>query len=367
MRQSKKRSHIPKHHSEVAWNRKRTPTTADKRPRFKNTASTESKRGRTLKKATVPETEIHETASERAPKLRKDGSEVNLWLKERLNENDLVLLQQNLAEFTKDNSSPIGSVQGLLQEADFISSSVKPIEKPSRVEPQAAFVGVSAPSLSYSLGLGLEELSPITEPTTNLLGGGASTPTSSVISNIAAATVATKRTALNMTTNSPAKSTTSGALKSDVQEGTTPSASAASSSKKRSEDLSSDNEQQKQKTKKLNKIKDSQKIKVYGGTSRLSSGGYCVFPFTYDGEVRHSCLPSRRGGGSNDIKRTWCALSSNYDRDTLWAYCDENHDKVDDGVADEANKKKSDSDEDAGVGKTMTSPTIATVAKGDLE
>ena len=65
-------------------------------------------------------------------------------------------------------------------------------------------------------------------------------------------------------------------------------------------------------------------VKVYGGTAKLSStNSYCVFPFVYDAEVYENCIPSK------DRKRNWCALSSNYDRDALWGFCEEtNDDKI---------------------------------------
>ncbi|XP_066929579.1 uncharacterized protein [Clytia hemisphaerica] len=59
------------------------------------------------------------------------------------------------------------------------------------------------------------------------------------------------------------------------------------------------------------------KIKVYGGTSKIGAGGeYCVLPFRYNSEVHRNCLPTKDG------RKMWCSLSSNYDRDALWAYCD---------------------------------------------
>jgi len=64
-------------------------------------------------------------------------------------------------------------------------------------------------------------------------------------------------------------------------------------------------------------------IKVYGGTAKLSStNSYCVFPFVHDAEVWENCIPSKDG------KRNWCALSSNYDRDALWGFCEDKNDKV---------------------------------------
>ena len=63
----------------------------------------------------------------------KDGNEVNFWLKERLNDNDLVLLQQNLAEFTKDNSEMTPS-------ADLHSSTRKPLETTPQQQHDQAFI-----------------------------------------------------------------------------------------------------------------------------------------------------------------------------------------------------------------------------------
>ena len=42
----------------------------------------------------------------------------------------------------------------------------------------------------------------------------------------------------------------------------------------------------------------------------------CKFPFIYDGKTMYSCLH-----GQNNKNKTWCSLTSNYDRDTRWMYC----------------------------------------------
>ena len=66
------------------------------------------------------------------------------------------------------------------------------------------------------------------------------------------------------------------------------------------------------------------------------SGGtaYCVFPFRYNAELLTSCIKTK------DRKRSWCALSSNYDRDSLWGYCDEDNDEGQDVERNNPSGKK---------------------------
>ncbi len=45
-----------------------------------------------------------------------------------------------------------------------------------------------------------------------------------------------------------------------------------------------------------------------------ASGGFCSFPFTYRGRNFSSCT-------CEDIGQAWCALSSNFDVDHMWGYC----------------------------------------------
>uniref|UniRef100_A0A8C7A7Y5 Epididymal sperm binding protein 1 n=1 Tax=Nothoprocta perdicaria TaxID=30464 RepID=A0A8C7A7Y5_NOTPE len=45
--------------------------------------------------------------------------------------------------------------------------------------------------------------------------------------------------------------------------------------------------------------------------------GPCVFPFTYKGQTYSSCTTE---GSSKGL--LWCSLSSNYDTDPKWTYCD---------------------------------------------
>lgn len=54
--------------------------------------------------------------------------------------------------------------------------------------------------------------------------------------------------------------------------------------------------------------------KTHGGTG--GKFGKCVFPFVYNANTHFACLPSRK-----NKTKTWCALSSNYDKDVLWGYC----------------------------------------------
>lgn len=62
-------------------------------------------------------------------------------------------------------------------------------------------------------------------------------------------------------------------------------------------------------------IKGSAEIETYGGTG---NGLMCTFPFIYNGDTISNCLDSELDGG-----RRWCSVSSNYDRDALWGYCDD--------------------------------------------
>ena len=205
-------------------------------------------------------------------KAQQDGSEANFWLRERLNDNDLVLLQQNLAEFTKDNSpSPQQMVSAKLL-AD--TAAEKPLEKP-----QKAFIddASNAPLSNLPLSQPLKE------------GNALISPASQDLKNV------------NLFVSQPYK---------------------GASAKKRDAV-----KQERKKDKEENK-----KIKTYGGTSKLSGGTtYCVFPFRYNAESHKSCIATQ------DRKRSWCALSSNYDRDSLWGYCDEDHD---DGGGSSSQKKE---------------------------
>lgn len=47
-----------------------------------------------------------------------------------------------------------------------------------------------------------------------------------------------------------------------------------------------------------------------------ASSGQCIFPFVYNGNTHFACIPSRK-----HEKRTWCALTNNYDRDLTWGFC----------------------------------------------
>ena len=69
-----------------------------------NNAENPEARSRKLKLKASPRNRDTEQKAETRSRIMKEGSEVNFWLRERLNDNDLALLQQNLAEFTKDNS-----------------------------------------------------------------------------------------------------------------------------------------------------------------------------------------------------------------------------------------------------------------------
>ena len=117
-----------------------------------------------------------------------------------------------------------------------------------------------------------------------------------------------------------------------------PSSSEEVSAKKRDEVKPQKREPKKPKKDSASKDKEYKRIKTYGGTSKLSGSGgttYCVFPFRYNGEPLTSCIKTK------DRKRSWCALSSNYDRDSLWGYCDEDHDDGSDvEIRDPSGKKR---------------------------
>ncbi|XP_044300701.1 epididymal sperm-binding protein 1-like [Varanus komodoensis] len=44
--------------------------------------------------------------------------------------------------------------------------------------------------------------------------------------------------------------------------------------------------------------------------------GPCAFPFIYQGESYSTCKTDKKGG------KLWCSLTSNYDEDRQWRYCD---------------------------------------------
>nr|XP_020668997.1 seminal plasma protein A3-like [Pogona vitticeps] len=48
-----------------------------------------------------------------------------------------------------------------------------------------------------------------------------------------------------------------------------------------------------------------------------NSHGPCVFPFIYNGKSYSSCTTAGTVGG-----KLWCSLTSNYDVDPRWTYCD---------------------------------------------
>uniref|UniRef100_G1P9I0 Fibronectin type-II domain-containing protein n=1 Tax=Myotis lucifugus TaxID=59463 RepID=G1P9I0_MYOLU len=42
----------------------------------------------------------------------------------------------------------------------------------------------------------------------------------------------------------------------------------------------------------------------------------CFFPFTYDHNLYHSCTTH-----GSFIKRAWCSVTANYDKDRAWKHC----------------------------------------------
>ena len=52
-------------------------------------------------------------------------------------------------------------------------------------------------------------------------------------------------------------------------------------------------------------------VETEGGTSK---GACCVFPFIYHGTQYFECT-------DKDIKKPWCATTSNYDIDGMWGHC----------------------------------------------
>nr|XP_020668991.1 matrix metalloproteinase-9-like [Pogona vitticeps] len=54
----------------------------------------------------------------------------------------------------------------------------------------------------------------------------------------------------------------------------------------------------------------------YCNTSDLNYKGRCVFPFIYNGKSYSSCTTAGDSDG-----RLWCSLTSNYDADHKWKYC----------------------------------------------
>ncbi|CAF4128413.1 unnamed protein product, partial [Adineta steineri] len=64
-------------------------------------------------------------------------------------------------------------------------------------------------------------------------------------------------------------------------------------------------------------------IVAYGGTTN-NTRQYCKFPFTYQGNSQANCLrtdpPSSPSGQT--LKEPWCSLTSNFDTDRQWGYCE---------------------------------------------
>ncbi|CAF0794721.1 unnamed protein product [Didymodactylos carnosus] len=62
---------------------------------------------------------------------------------------------------------------------------------------------------------------------------------------------------------------------------------------------------------------------TYGGTTN-GTRQYCIFPFIYQGNLTSSCIKTDQPPTTvTDLSTDpWCSLTSNFDQDNQWGYCD---------------------------------------------